>query len=701
MNVAVAGGGPGGLYAALLIKKGHPDWDVSLYEKNTQGATYGWGVVFSDRTLTSFRESDFPTYESIVDTFVTWDAIDIRFKDEVVRCWGQGFSGISRRKLLGILHDRCLELGVDLHYSTEISGAGALSAHDLIVAADGVHSAFRSANVDRFSSSFKHGRARYIWFGTTRPFDSFTFIFRTNEHGLFQAHAYPFDASMGTFIVECTEETWKKAGLDSADEGQSISYCEKLFAPELAGHPLRSNASRWISFVTVRNKRWRAGPVVLLGDSAHTAHFSIGSGTKLAMEDAIALARALETHSDVAGALADYELERRPRVERFQDAARQSQTYFENTHRYMHLEPQQFAFHLLTRSGRVDYNSLRLGDRFFVGRVDSWFAKVVGAAPPPAFVPLSLGPARLRNRIVVGTAPTYSAREGMPGDGVAHVLARAAATGAGLIVTDTVAVSAGARITPGCTGIYDSEQAERWRELLAAIVGHSAIAVRLGHAGRRGATHERHRGIDRPLSDAWALLAPTALPYMKRARTPKAMDERDMNDVIDDFVAAARFAERAGFNALIVDMSHGYLLGSFLSPLTNHRRDGYGGDPRRRARFPLDVLRAIREVWPRDRALGASLSATDWARGGTTVAQSVAVSQWLHSGGADFIEVRAGQTVAGGRPRYDPYYLISYSDRIRNEAHVATLATGAIPSVDDMNTILAAGRADLCMLLNL
>jgi anthraniloyl-CoA monooxygenase len=699
VRIAIVGGGPGGLYAALLIKKAKPEWGVSLFEKNAMGATYGWGVVFSDRTLSSFREADLKSYEAIVDTFVTWDAIDIHFKGELLRCGGQGFSGISRPKLLEILTKRCAEVGVDVRHETEIRGIESLSGYDLKVAADGVHSLFRTADEGRFLPSYNHGRNRYIWFGTDRPFDSFTFIFRPTDDGMFQVHAYPFDSSMGTFIVECAEDTWKRAGLDSADEAESIAYCETLFAPELSGHRLLSNSSRWISFVTLKNKRWRAGDVVLVGDAAHTAHFSIGSGTKLAMEDAIALARGLETHDDMDGALGDYELDRRPRVERFQEAARQSQTYFEHTHRYMHFEPQQFAFHLLTRSGRIDYNSLRVGDKRFVASVDSWFANDSGAAPPPAFQPFSLGPLRLPNRIVTALVPTYSARDGAPGGAHASALDDAAASGAGLVVTDTLAVSEHGRITPGCAGLYHRDHAEQWEKLLRGRRRPISVAARIGHAGRRGATEVRTRGVDRPLPDGWGLLAPSALQYTKRARVPKQMDEKDLKDVVEDFVEATRLAATAGFEALIVDMAHGYLLGSWLSPLTNRRPDHLGGNVGGRTRFPLELFSAVRAAWPEGRALGVSLSATDWAHGGTSVAESISTARLLADAGCDFIQVFAGQTTSGGHPLYDPYYLVGYSDRIRNEVGIATIATGAIASVDDMNTILGAGRADLCLLL--
>ena len=705
MNVAVVGGGPGGLYSALLIKKSHPEWDVTVVERNAAGATYGWGVVFSDRTLTSFREADYPTYVDIVDRFVTWDAIDVRYRDETVRCGGQGFSGIARKALLRLLQQRCSELGVQLRFETEIHDVSSLSDFDLVVAADGVHSVFRSTRDGRFRPKVEHGRSRFIWFGVEHPFDSFSFIFRASDHGTFQAHAYPFDGSMSTFIVETSEATWRRAGLDVASERDSLTYCEKLFASELHGRELLSNASKWISFTTVRCRTWSDGNVVLLGDAAHTAHFSIGSGTKLAMEDAIALANSLEVRSEMETALADYELERRPRVERFQEAARQSQTLFEHTDRYMHLEPVQFAFHLLTRSGRVDYDSLRLADRRFVATVDRWFAGTKGGtnavAPPPAFVRAQIGPSALANRIAVAGAPTYSARDGVPGGSSARALRDAARSGAGLVLTELASVSWEGRITPRCPGLYRAEHIDAWRMVLDAArnVG-AAVAVRLGHAGRRAATEPRDRGSDRPLrKGAWETLAPSPLPYTKNSRPPRAMDDDDLARVTAEFAEAAGMARDAGADVLLLDMSHGYLLGSFLSPLTNRRTDRYGGDLPDRAKWPLEVYDAVRSQWPFDRALGASLTAEDWARGGATIADAVTLARMLKIRGCDLIDVRAGQTAAATRPIYDPYYLIHYSDRIRNEAHISTLSTGAIVSVDDVNTIVAAGRGDVCLLL--
>jgi anthraniloyl-CoA monooxygenase len=706
LNVAVVGGGPGGLYSALLIKKSHPGWDVAVLERNAADATYGWGVVFSDRTLTSFREADYRTYVEIVDRFVTWDAIDVRYRDQTVRCEGQGFSGIARKALLQLLQERCAEVGVQLRFETEVHDAASLSDADLVVAADGVHSLLRSSAEERFRPRYDNGLSRYIWFGVEHPFDSFTFIFRTNDHGTFQAHAYPFDGSMSTFIVETSEATWRRAGLDVASEVDNLTYCEKLFAPELHGRELLSNASKWMSFTTVRCRAWSDGNIALLGDAAHTAHFSIGSGTKLAMEDAIALANSLEVRSEMGAALADYELERRPRVERFQEAARQSQTLFEHTDRYMHLEPMQFAFHLLTRSGRVDYDSLRLGDRRFVATVDRWFAATDGdshaIAPPPAFVAARIGPTALSNRIAVAARPTYSARDGVPGSASARGLLDAAGSGAGLVLTELASVSDHGRITPRCPGLYRAGHVDAWRVVLGDVRRKTgaAVALRLGHAGRRAATEPRDRGSDRPLGErAWQPVAPSPLPYTRKSAAPRTMGDHDLERVAAEFAEAAAMARDADADVLLLDMAHGYLLGSFLSPLTNRRTDRYGGDLPGRARWPLEVFDAVRSAWPPDRALGASLTAEDWARGGATIADAVAIARLLKARGCDFVDVRAGQTVAATRPIYDPYYLIHYSDRIRNEARISTLTTGAIVSVDDANTIVAAGRGDLCLLL--
>ena len=702
MRIAAVGGGPAGLYSALLLKKADPGREVCVIERNPRGATYGWGVVFSDRTLTSFREADHKTYERIVDDFVIWDAIDVRFKGEVVRCGGQVFSGIARKKLLEILVERCEELGVALEFDRDLRGSDELEGYDLIVAADGVRSVLRSEDGNPFGTTVHEGSSRFIWFGTDYPFDSFTFAFEPHEAGLFQAHAYPFDGSMSTFIVECAEPVWRAAGLDTASEADSISFCERLFQEHLRGHKLVSNESRWINFPTIKNRTWRAGSKVLVGDAAHTAHFSIGSGTKLAMEDAIALANAFEDHDEIGKALGAYQVERKPRVERFQEAARQSQTYFEHTGRYAHLEPVQLAFHLLTRSGRIDYDALRVSDPRFVATVDRWFASSIRrsapvVATPPSLTPLEVGPRTLENRIVLRSAPTYSADEGDPGTGDGAALAAASRQGPGLVLTAPVAVSASGRITSGCAGLYSEAQLDSWAALVASVRSSGvAVGVCLSHAGRRGATEPRHRSSDRPLDPGWDLLAPSAVAYSRVARVPREASRQELSEVQGHFVEAAKKALEAGFDLIEIHMARGYLLGSFLSPLSNRRDDGYGGSLEARLRYPQEVLTAVREVWPTDRLLSVILSATDWQRGGTSIKDAVTTARILRNSGCDLIEVVAGQATARYSPRFDPYYLSHYSEVIRHEADVPTIATGAITTAGHVNTLVAGGRADLC-----
>jgi anthraniloyl-CoA monooxygenase len=713
MKVAVVGGGPAGLYLSLLLKKQGDRHEVVLYERNPAEAAYGWGVVFSDRTLSSFREADHASYQQIIDSFIIWDSIDIRYRYEVIRCGGQVFSGISRRTLLGILQRRCAELGVELRFEQEVEDLAGLDSYDLVVAADGVRSVVREAHKDVFRPRFHEGRSRYIWFGTRRVFDSFTFCFRANEDGFFQAHAYPFDGEMSTFIVECDEASWLAAGLDEADEAASIDYCARLFAGDLGGHTLMSNASKWINFVTLKNKTWRHENVVLIGDAAHTAHFSIGSGTKLAMEDAIALAGALNTHQPGA-ALVEYELERKPRVERFQEAARQSQTYFENTRRYQHLEPLQFAFHLLSRSGRIDYDDLRVGDAGFVGRVDRWFLAETGKprvadgtsedlrqspafAAPPSFAPLTLRNLDVPNRIAISGTSTPSA-DCVPSVGT---LAEPASLGAGLILSGTVAVSAHGRTTPGSAGIYDDAQQAGWTAevLRARASSTAALAITLGHSGPRGSARGRKHSSDVALAqDGWTPIAASPQRYTARSAPAAEIDRERMDDVLEDFVRAARRALAAGFDMAEVHMAHGYLLGSFISPLTNQRTDDCGGTLADRLRWPLAVFDAVRGLWPPGLPVGAALSASDWARGGLTLDEAVEVARALKDHGCDIIRVLAGQTVARQNPRYDPYFLTHYADRLRSGARVATIATGDISDIGHANTIVAGGRADLCLL---
>ncbi len=710
MRVDILGAGPAGLYLGLLLKRADPSHEVTIVERNPSDATYGWGVVFSDRTLGSFRDADHRSFVRITDELVLWDAIDVRLEGEVVRCGGQTFSGISRKRLLQILQERCREVGVELLFEEEVEDPWSrFDGADLLVAADGANSVIRRLHQGIFRPRISEGRSRYVWFGTTLPLDAFTFIFRWNEDGLFQVHAYPFDGSTSTFIVETTEATWRRAGLDTASEDDGIAYCQELFAEDLGRHRLLSNRSLWLTFPTIRCRTWRHGSVALVGDAAHTAHFSIGSGTKLAMEDAIALADAVARRDDLDAALAEYEAERRPVVERFQQAAGQSQAYFEETERSTRLEPVQFAFHLLTRSGRMAYEDLRLRDPSFVAVVDGWFAaraagakRVSAVSPPPALVPFEARGVRLANRVVAAARPSDTAVNGVPGEAHRRTLEDASSSGAGLVLTDPVAVSVEGRITPGCPGLYSDVQAEAWAALVAEARGHRdvRIGLRLSHAGRRASCRPRDRGVDRPLRDGgWPLVSASALLHGPGMPVPDELDEVGMNTLVEAFADSARRARAAGFDLLALHMAQGSLLASFLSPLSNRREDAYGGSVEARLRFPLRVLEAVRSAWPDDRPLATSINAVDAAPGGAGLDEAVTVAAALRDAGCDLVEVRAGQAVLGAMPSYDPYELVSYSDRVRNDAGVPTLAFGPITTLDRISTIVAGGRADLSHLV--
>lgn len=709
MKITVLGGGPGGLYASLLIKKAHPAWEIELLERNPQGATYGWGVVFSDQTLSALREADIKSYQEITESFVLWDAIDVHIRDKVVHCGGHLFAGMARQRLLDILHARCAELGVALRYEVEVApeqlpelARGA----DLLIAADGINSRSREHFAQAFQPQLDEGATRYIWFGSDWVLDAFTFIFRKNEHGLFTAHAYPFDGTTSTFIVECTEETWRRAGLDQMDEAESLAYCEALFADKLAGHRLLSNYSRWFTFTTVRNRRWAHQNIVLLGDAAHTAHFSIGSGTKLAMEDAIALATAFEQYGGhLRPALKRYEEARRPRVEALQQAAEESQRYFEHIQRYWHFDPLQFTYYLLTRSGRISHNNLSLRDPYFTSEVERFFRTggqpaALHLASPPLFTPLTLREQRLPNRVVLLPPPSDQAEGGMPHPSQTEPLVRGAQGGMGLVLTPPVAVSEGGRITPGCAGLYEAAHQAAWGEVAEAV--HQAggkVGLTLSHAGRRGATRPRQYGLDQPLrSGGWPLLAPSALPYSPASQTPQAMGPEEMAAVQADFVRATRWAAEADIDLLQLHMAHGYLLASFLSPLSNQREDEYGGTLEGRLRYPLALFDAVRAAWPAGRPLAVALSVSDWARGGFDLPDALAVARTLKAHGCDLITVMAGQTTIHAQPRYDAATYAAYSDMVRNEAHIPTLSTGYLSTTDPINTLLAGGRADLCLL---
>ena len=717
MKVTTLGGGPAGLYASLLIKKINPKLDITVIERNPYGATYGWGVVFSDRTLNAFREADIKTYTDITDQFVIWDAIDTYYQGQHLRCGGHTFAGMSRRELLLILQNRCEELGVKLKFEVEFADLDQFADSDLIIAADGINSITRQIYADAFQPDLDVRKAKFVWYGTHKVFDSFTFIFCESEHGLFQAHCYPFDGNTSTFIVECAEETWQRAGLDKMDEAESMAYCENLFADYLDGNSLMSNRSLWINFVTVKNKRWRHKNIVLMGDAAHTAHFSIGSGTKLAMEDSIAFANAFEKHgSDLQAVFKDFEAERRPRVEILQAAAQESLTYFENVTRYTHLNPLQFTYHLLTRSGRISYNNLNQRDPQFTDAVARWYATSASTqrtdkastllgghiiAPPPMFTPLQLRDMILGNRVILSPISMALAEEGIPNDFHRDQLVTRATGGTAMVMTEPIAISPEGRITPGDLGMYQPEHVTAWVKIVKAIHTQSEakIVIQLNHAGCRGSTRPRAMGLDRPLrSGNWPLISASPLPYTPYNQTPKEMDRADMDKVRDDFVQAAQMAQEAGFDMLQLHFAHGYLLAGFLSPLTNVRTDDYGGSLEKRMCFPLEVFRAVRAVWPENKPISVAISATDWDTDGFEVDDAVAVVKALQAQGCDLVEVLAGQTTVSAKPVYGPYFLAPFSEQIRNETGIPTIISGGITIPDQINSILAAGRADLCIM---
>ena len=712
MRIVSIGGGPAGLYFALLMKKADPGHDVTVVERNRADDTFGFGVVFSDATLDTFIEADRPTGEAITRAFAHWDDIDIHYQGQVLTSTGHGFSGMSRQALLDILQRRCAELGVALRFQTDVTDLTPYRDADLVLAADGVNSLVRSEYAEHFQPHVDWRPNRFVWLGTTFPFRAFTFIFKESPHGLWRVHAYRYDARHSTFIVETTETTWRRAGLDQASEDDTVVFAERLFARELEGHRLLKNRSLWRSFPTVKNAHWHWNNVVLIGDAAHTAHFSIGSGTKLAMEDAIALAGALHRHRDVAGALDAYEEERRPQVESIQRAAQVSLEWFEQTERYHgRLEPLQFAFSLLTRSLRVTHDNLKVRDAKFVETVDRWFAakaadqsKVSVAAqpvPPPMFIPLRLRELVLANRVVVSPMCQYSADDGTPNDWHLVNLGSRAVGGAGLVIAEMTDVSREGRISPGCTGMYKPEHVTAWKRVVDFVHAHSParIALQLAHAGRKGSTRRLWEGIDEPLAEGtWPLISASAIPYFPHSQIPKAMDRADMERVQADFVKAASMAEAAGFDMLELHMAHGYLLASFVSPLTNTRTDAYGGTLDNRLRYPLAVFDAVRAVWPAARPISVKISATDWADGGVTPEESVEFARRLKAHGCDLVTVSTGQTVAHQHPAYGRLYQTPFSDRIRHEAGIATMTVGAVASYADVNSILAAGRADLCAL---
>ena len=716
MNIAIRGGGPGGLYAAILFSRlGH---EVKVWERNAADDTFGFGVVFSDETLVAFEAADPITYDEITRSFARWGEIDIFYRGELRTSGGHGFSALSRKHLLGILQTRAADLGAELEFLTESPPLDELTgAHDLVICADGVNSASRQARAGAFGPHIDRRHSKFMWLGTDLVFEAFTFHIIETEWGVFQLHCYPFDATMSTFIVETDEATWRRAGLDASEaltlmpgesDERSIEFCRGLFADVLDGHELVANNSKWLNFNTVRNEHWHDGNAVLLGDAAHTAHFSIGSGTKLAMEDAIALAwafRYARPGAPVDEVLQAYEDERRPIVASTQRAAQASLEWFEGISRYVGQDVDEFAFNLLTRSRRITYENLRMRDSEFVSAVDVAFAlgqgfNGDGPPPPPMFTSFRLRGLTLKNRVVVSSMDMYVAQDGCVGDFHLVHLGSRGIGGAGLVMTEMICTSAQGRITPGCGGLYRDDQIAGWRRIADFVhgYGNARIGCQIGHSGRKGATKVLWEGDHVPLEHPWELIAPSSLPYFEHSPVPREMDRADMDTVRDEFVAAARRADQAGFDLLEVHMAHGYLLSSFLSPLTNLRSDEYGGDLAGRARFPLEVFDACRAVWPADKPMSVRISATDWFEGGFTGDDAVALARLLIAHGCDLLDVSTGQVWPDQAPAYGRSYQTPFADRIRREVGIPTMAVGAISSHEDVNTIILSGRADLCAL---
>ena len=682
-----------------------------MWERNAADDTFGFGVVFSDETLSGIENADSAFYERLSRSFAVWDDIDVHYRGQVLTSGGHGFAAISRQRLLAILRERCEESGVRIHYRELAPSLEEMrTSHDLVVAADGVNSLTRGSRAEVFQPQLDVRHARYIWLGTPLVFDAFKFLIAETDVGTVQAHAYPYSDAMSTFIVELAEDTWRRSGQVDATErswrpGESdqagIEFCAEVFGDALDGAALIGNNSRWIRFPTVRTRRWRDGNVLLIGDAAHTAHFSIGSGTKLAMEDALALAACLHENPTVETALIAYETERRPVVESAQRAAQASLEWFENIGQYMGQEPVQFAFNLLTRSRRITYSNLKLRDPEFVERVERWFNDTDGAPVPPMFTPVRLRDLELPNRVIVSPMDMYTADDGLIGDFHLVHLGSKALGGAALVMTEMVCVSREGRISPGCAGMYSPEHEAAFQRLVDFVHAHTParIGIQLGHSGRKGSTRLMWEGMDEPLeSGNWGLIAPSPLPYLSVSQVPREMTRADMDLVREQFVGATRMATRAGFDLLELHCAHGYLLASFISPLTNRRRDEYGGSLSNRLRYPLEVFDAIRAEWPAGRPMTVRLSATDWFEGGLSASESVEVARAFAAHGVDAIDVSTGQTVAEEKPSFGRSYQTPFADRIRNRSGVKTIAVGAISSYDDVNTIILAGRADLCAL---
>jgi anthraniloyl-CoA monooxygenase len=730
MKIVCIGGGPAGLYFALLMKKQNPAHEITVIERNRPYDTFGWGVVFSDQTLGNLVSADEPTARTILQAFNHWDDIDTHFKGRTITSGGHGFCGIGRKRLLNILQQRCEQLGVKLVFETDVADDTAVAEQysaDLVVASDGLNSRIRTRYETTYQPDIDTRKCRFVWLGTRKLFSAFTFAFEETEHGWFQAHAYQYDGDTSTFIVETPEEVWLKAGLDKMSQEDAIAFCEKLFAGYLDGHRLMSSAGHlrgaaiWIKFPRIVCQSWvhwnvingKRVPAVLMGDAAHTAHFSVGSGTKLALEDAIELARCFEKHGSTGmeQVMAAYEEARAVEVLKIQSAARNSMEWFENVKRYTRLEAEQFAYSLLTRSQRLSHENLRLRDAAYVERYEDWLAGRAHAQAglpqpkghrsiPPMLTPFKLRGAVLKNRIVVSPMAQYSAVDGVAGDYHLVHLGSRAMGGAGMVFAEMTCVSADARITPACPGLYAPEHTQAWKRIVDFVHANTdaKIAMQIGHAGPKGSTRRSWDGIDLPLeSGNWPLVAASPQQYIAGvSQTAREAAREDMERIKADFVRAAREAAEAGFDWLELHCAHGYLLSSFISPLTNRRTDEYGGTLENRCRYPLEVFAAIRAVWPEDKPVSVRISAHDWVEGGITPTDAVAIARLFKQAGADMIDCSSGQVSKQEKPVYGRMFQTPFADRIRNEAGIPTIAVGAIFEADHANSIIAAGRADLC-----
>jgi anthraniloyl-CoA monooxygenase len=711
MKVTVIGGGPGGLYFALLAKKAWPRWDITVYERNRPDDTFGFGVVFSDQTLDTFKAYDLVTYERIRRRFAYWGDVDVVYKGRVMRSGGNGFCGCSRVALLNILQDRGRELGVHMRFQREVEGLEEFADSDLVVVADGINSRIREKYKDHFQPSVDLRSNKFTWLGSTRPLDAFKYFFRETPHGVVLAHCYQYEPQRSTWVIEMSEDTWLKFGFDKLSETDMLPVLESVFAEELDGHPFIANRSLWRNFPNITNKTWVLGNAVLVGDAKATAHFSIGSGTKLAMEDAIALFEAFKKHAEPKKALALYDTARREEVEKTQHAANVSLAWFEHMKRYWSMEPPQFAFGVMSRSKQITWENLELRDPAFVRDVHRWYARKVKEQgfdidlenpPVPMFTPFRLRDMVVENRVVVSPMDQYSAVDGVPGDWHFVHLGSRAVGGAGLVYVEMTCPSPEARISPGDTGLWNEAQRDAFRRIVDFCHANSRakMCMQLGHSGRKGSTQLGWERMDHPLeSGNWPLVSASPIPYYEGiSQVPEALDGKGLQKVIDDFVRSARYAHEAGFDMLELHMAHGYLLASFISPLTNRRTDSYGGTIENRMRFPLEVFRACRAVWPEGKPMSVRISATDWALGGLSGEDLIALTRMLKQAGCDLIDCSTGQTVPHQKPVYGRMYQAPYADWVRNEVGIATMTVGAVTTPDQVNTLLASGKADLVAL---